>query len=265
MVSQTAGVINAGAVSISATGSVDLSGGWIVATSGTIGIDLPATWVRSGETIAAVNGATDIRFFGNVVQEASSYIGANGAVTVGGMLWEDGGLLLAVGDVVLRGLSQTAGTIEAANQLYVGYGTGTAGWAGSEANSGASFDQTGGTLAATGDINIFALGTLSQAGLIMAGGTVGATARDSITIDGTISASGTSGFMLLSNGGDVVLGTTGLLASPANVAVGNALQARPERSGSMAPSEASHSGWPGQSATSTWWVATQALIQQPRW
>nr|WP_294564579.1 hypothetical protein [uncultured Rhodopila sp.] len=232
VLAQEAGVINAGTVTIAATGSAALNDGLIVATAGTVGITSPAVSVGGTETIAAVNSATAVSFSGNVTQ-ANSYIGSNGSVTVGGTLTEqNGGTLLAIGNVSLGGLSQSGGVVNAGAGLAVGSGSSTAGWAGSSAASG-SFYQSGGTAAATGNVNIFTSGTFLQTGGVLAsGGTLGVTAFNGITVGATVSAAGTpSGFfMLLANGGDALLTTTGLLAGPATIAhgdtiAGNALQA----------------------------------------
>jgi filamentous hemagglutinin family protein len=231
VLSQEAGLINAGTVTIAATGSATLDNGLIVATAGTVGINSPTVSVGNTETIAAVNSATAVSFSGNVTQ-ADSYIGSNGNVTVGGTLTEqNGGTLLAIGNVSLGGLSQSGGLVNAGAGIAIGSGSPTAGWAGSSATSG-SFYQSGGTAAATGNVNIFTSGTFLQTGGVLAsGGTLGVTASNGITIGATVSAAGTpSGFMLLANGGDALLTTTGLLAGPATIAhgdtiAGNALQA----------------------------------------
>jgi filamentous hemagglutinin family protein len=230
--SQTAGVINGGTVTLTAPGGATLSGGTIVATKGTIGIVAPSATVSAGEIIAALNSATGVYFSENVDQAASSYIGSNGSVVVTGLLTENGGTLLAVGDVTLGALLQNSGTIAAGSSLFIGSGTGVAGWNGSTATSG-TFDQTGGLLAAANDANIFTTGTFAQGGgaMLATGGTLGVTANHGIDIAGTVSAAGTaSGFALLTNAGSAVLETSGLLAGaalivPGDTIGGNSLQA----------------------------------------
>jgi filamentous hemagglutinin family protein len=228
--SQTAGAINAGTVVVAATAGATLSGGLIVATAGSIDFTAPTVSIGAGEMIAALNTATDIKF-SNDVSLTAGYVGANGAITIGGLLTESGGLLRAVSNVSIGSLSQTGGTVQAGNGLSSGTGTGVAGWAGSVASTG-TFSQTAGELVASGDVNIFTAGTFSQTGgILLAGGTLGVTANNGIAVGGTVSASGaSSGFMLLANAGDAVLGTAGLLAGPGltvtgNLIPGNALQA----------------------------------------
>jgi fibronectin-binding autotransporter adhesin len=231
VLSQTGGAVGAGSVALFALNGATLSNGAIVATTGSVGITAPLTTVGSNETIAAVNTATGVVFSGSVNQSAASYIGSNGSVSVGSMLTESGGALLAVGDVALGSLSQSGGTIAAGGALTIGSGSFMAGWIGSSATIG-SFNQSGGLLAAAGAGNIFTTGVFAQtAGVLATGGTLGVTANLGITIGGTVSAAGpSSGFMLLASGGDAVLGISGLLAGaaldvPGDMIPGNALQA----------------------------------------
>ncbi|HEY4171518.1 MAG TPA: hypothetical protein VGM42_00715, partial [Rhodopila sp.] len=197
---------------------------------GTIGVTAPLSSVGSGEIIAALGTGSGIFFSGSLVQGTPSYIGSNGAVGVGS-LTENGGTLLAVGNIGLGGLSLSGGTIASGAALSIGQGIGVAGWSGSSATAGA-FQQSGGLLAATNAANIFTIGGFTQTGGIVAtGGTLGVTANNGIVIDGIVSAAGSSsGFMMLANSGDAVLGTTGLLAGPVSgpsggSVAGNALQA----------------------------------------
>ena len=229
--SQSAGAIAGGSVTLGAPGNAVFSNGTIVANSGTIDVTAPLSTIGAGEIIAALGTGSGISFSGSVLQAASSYIGSNGSVAVGSLLTENGGVLLAVGNIGLGGLSQSGGTIAAGDALSIGQGSGVAGWSGSSATEGA-FNQTGGLLAATNGANVFTTGAFTQGGGIVAtGGTLGVTANTGIVVDGIVSAAGPStGFMLLANNGDAVLGTTGLLAGPAPglsgaTMTGNALQA----------------------------------------
>ncbi len=229
---QTAGAINGGSVSLTAPVNATLANGTIVASTGTIGVFTPSATVSAGEIIAALNTANSVSFSGNLTQAASSYIGSNGTIVVGSLLTENGGTLLSVGNVTLGSLSQSAGTIATGGNLTIGSGTGVAGIIGSSVTAG-TFAQSGGVLAAKGNANIFTTGTFAQsAGAVLAtGGTLGATATQGIDIGGTVSAAGTAtGFMLLANGGNAVLETTGLLGGaalsvPGDTIPGNALQA----------------------------------------
>ncbi|MEA2725559.1 MAG: hypothetical protein QOF70_34, partial [Acetobacteraceae bacterium] len=228
--SQTAGVINGGAVALTAS-AVNLANAMLVATTGTIGIAAPSATVSAGEIVAALNSATGISFSGNLSQAASSYIGSNGSVSVASLLTENGGTLLAVGNIALGSLAENGGTIAAGNGFLIGQGGGVAGWSGSSATGG-TFSQTGGLLAATNAGNIFTTGMFAQTGGMLAtGGTLGVTANQGIDIAGVVSAAGTStGFMLLAAGGNAVLEASGLLGGaalsvPADAIPGNALQA----------------------------------------
>jgi hypothetical protein len=229
--SQSAGAIAGSSVTLLAPGNAALSNGTIVATNGSIGVNAPLTTVSAGEIIAALGTAPGISFSGSVTQAASSYIGSNGPDAVGSLLTENGGTFLAVGNIALGGLSQSAGVIAAGGDLSIGQGAGVAGWSGSSATEGA-FNQSGGLLAATHDANIFTTGAFTQTGgMVASGGTLGVTASNGIVIGGIVSAAGpATGFMMLTNNGDAVLGTAGLLAGPApsppgDTITGNALQA----------------------------------------
>jgi hypothetical protein len=210
---QISGVITGGNVSLRAPGAT-LSNGTIVATTGTVGISATTATVSAAEIIAALNTATGVVFSGSVTQAASSYIGSNGSVTVAGLLSENGGILLAAGNVALGSLAQTAGTIAAGTSLTIG-----------SAGSPGSFKQSGGLLAATGNGDIVTAGAFTQtAGVLATGGTLGVTAGNGIDIAGAVSAAGpATGFTLLATGGDAVLETTGLLAGPALSVLGDSI------------------------------------------
>ena len=227
---QTGGLINGGSVSLSAPGGATLSNGTIVATTGTIGIDTTSATVSAAEIIAALNTATGVTFSGDLQQNAGTYIGSNGSVAVAGRLTEQGGTLLAAGNVAAGSLSQTGGTIASGAAITIGSGTGIAGVAGSSATGG-TFSQSAGVLLAAGDANIFTTGSFTQGGVLATGGTLGVTANQGIAISGTVSAAGApTGFRLLATNGNAVVSPTGLLAGPAlpvtgDTIPGNALQA----------------------------------------
>lgn len=147
-----------------------------------------------------------------------------------GRLTEQGGTLLAAGNVAAGSLSQTGGTIASGAAITIGSGTGIAGVAGSSATGG-TFSQSAGVLLAAGDANIFTTGSFTQGGVLATGGTLGVTANQGIAISGTVSAAGApTGFRLLATNGNAVVSPTGLLAGPAlpvtgDTIPGNALQA----------------------------------------
>ena len=209
---QTAGSIEGGSVTLAAPGGVTLQNATIVATTGTIGIS--ADTVSTNELIAAVNTASGIDFLGNLT-ENGGYIGSNGTLVVRDRLTQNGGTLLAVTSVGLGSLAQTGGTIASGNTLAIG----------SSATRG-SFTQSSGLLAASGNANIFASGILVQGtnGVLATGGTLGVTAAAGIDIAGTVSAAGAaSGFSLLAEAGNVVLRPTGLLAGAALAMSGDSI------------------------------------------
>ncbi len=225
-VSQSAGAIAGGSVAIAAPGGAALSGGTIVTSGngGSVAIVAPLTTVGANEIIAGLGPTSAISFSANVTQSAASYIGANGSVTVGSLLTESGGIMLAARDIVLGALSESAGTVAAGNVLSIGQGIGVPGWAGSAATAG-TFDQTGGELAASGSANIFTAGAFVQTrGLLATGGTLGVTANNGISIAGDVSAAGApSGFMLLAAGGNAVVANSGLLGGAALATAGDAI------------------------------------------
>ncbi len=222
---QTAGVINAGNVALAAGAGISLSNGQVVATQGTISATGGAFTIGSGGTVAAVNGATDVLIFADLNQSPNSLVQANRDISLSGQINENGGIMLATRNVSAQGLLQGAGTIAAGGVISIGTGQGVAGWSGSGATSGA-FSQSGGAAIANGPINVFSTSSFSQGagGVIATGGTLGVTAANDIALGGTISAGGaSSGFMLLSTGGNLTL--SGLLGGPTQVMVGNGLQA----------------------------------------
>ena len=74
--------------------------------------------------------------------------------------------------------------------------------------------MSGGQDIVSGAVNIFTTGAFTQSNAyLVSGGTLGVTAAQGISIGGLVSANGPSGFMLLSNDGDVTLTNTGLLAA----------------------------------------------------
>ncbi len=242
-ITQSGGIINAGTVDLTGNTSVTISGGNIIAVTGTIGFDGGPTTIRGNAVIATVNDATDINFNSDLTQSGNSYIGANGAVNVGGLLTQAGGQLITVSDVTTDGLAESGGLISVGGNLSVGTGvpiddsntSGPAGWAGSAAQSG-SFNQTGGVIVVNRDANVFTTGNVVQTGslsMFAAGGTLGITSQSDISIGGTVAASGDTGFMLLSNSSEGVVSVIGdgLIAGPVlsvatgNVVHGNAIQA----------------------------------------
>ena len=115
------GLINAGTVDITGNSSgVVISGGNIVAVTGTIGFDGGPVTISGNAVIATVNDATDIDFSSDLSQSGDSYIGANGAVNVSGLLSQTGGQLITVSDVTAGGVAQTAGLISAGGNFTVG-------------------------------------------------------------------------------------------------------------------------------------------------
>ena len=224
-ISQTAGVISAGSITLNGSVSSGLSGGLVVATGGTIAVNSPTVTVGPGETVATVNLATDISFARDLTEAPSSTISANGNVSIGGLFTDLGGDMLAVGNITAGGIDLQSGLVISGDGLRIGTGSGVAGWAGSAAASASAFNQSGGVLASAGPVNIFASSFTQTAGTLAAGGTLGVTTSGDIDIGGTVSAAGaTTGFMLLSTAGNATL--SGLLAGPSGVSpAGNALQA----------------------------------------
>ncbi|MFL5254047.1 MAG: beta strand repeat-containing protein [Rhodopila sp.] len=232
---QEAGGINGGNVMIitdQSTGSIDLFGndnggppsGRIIATQGSIALTAATITMGSGETIAAVNNATDVIMNGALTESLNSLVQATRDVIINGEITEGGGTVVAARNFYATSLLHGDGTISAGGTLTIGTGYGVAGWGGSSAGGG-SFEQNGGVLAGGAAVNIFTTGAFSQiGGVLVSGGTLGVTAAQGINIAGTVSASGgPSGFMLLASGGDAVI--SGLIGGPQSAVGGNAVQA----------------------------------------
>ena len=204
----TSGNINVGAGSTLSSGSTlaILSAGTFAQTGGLVNapvITLGAGNVSmSGGTIAA--SSTIASYPSLVPPGISAGVGPSIAI-IGAAFNQSGGVIAADGggasvSIVPTSFTQSAGVISSNGALTIGVGSATAaGQLGTRAAANASFLQSGGTIAATGAINLWSQTTLTQSGgTIAAGSTLGATATGNIVQGNTAQTSKIATVALLS-------------------------------------------------------------------